>query len=363
LQVVFNILNKDFSGEKVLGIMRKYLPYILLLVILSVLMAWYLLTPNQTTLDEREGAFKVKDPARIGKVILHDDKKRDIVLEKKNGIWFVNDKYEARQDLIERLLEVVSRIESQAPVSKAAHENVLREMLASNIQVQVFYAGKSNPEKVYYVGGPTLDSKATYMLMQLDGKPASRPHIVRIPGFDGYLTPTYEVEEDVWRSRMVFNVNPESVKKLEVQYPENDVQSFSIEQAGRDSFKLLNSKGANTIVPQGVLYAYVSMYQGVQIEDFENENAEKDMILRQTPLAIISVTTQNGDAKLAKLFYMPVNRRSKTQMDEHGNDVKTDIDKLYIALNDDKDFGVAQIYVFGKLLRTFEEFTKSEPVK
>jgi tRNA A37 methylthiotransferase MiaB len=43
--------------------------------------------------------------------------------------------------------------------------------------------------------------------------------------------------------------------------------------------------------------------------------------------------------------------------------VKTDIDKLYIAINEDKDFGVAQVYVFGKLLRTFEEFTKPETAK
>ena len=106
--------------------MKKYIPYILLLVILSVLIGWFLLKPNQTTLDEKEGAFKVKDRERIGKVVLHDDKKRDIVLEKKNRIWWVNDKYEAREDLIERLLDVATRIESQAPVSKAAHENVLR---------------------------------------------------------------------------------------------------------------------------------------------------------------------------------------------------------------------------------------------
>jgi len=343
--------------------MKKYIPYILLLAVLGALLAWYLLKPNQTTLDEREGAFKVKDRARIGKVILHDDKKRDIVLEKKDGRWFVNDKYEAREDLIERLLDVSTRIESQAPVSKVAHENVLREMLAANIQVQIYYEGKSNPEKVYYVGGPTLDSKATYMLMQVDGKPASRPHIVRIPGFDGYLTPTYEVEEDVWRSRMVFDVNPEAIKIIEVKYPEQDALSFSVELAGRDSFVVYNSKRQTAKINQGGIYAYVSMYQGVQIEDFENENPEKELTLAQVPLAVISVTTQNGETKTAKLFYMPVNRRSKTQVDQQGNDVKTDIDKLYIALNNDKDFGVAQVYVFGKLMRSFEEFTKPETAK
>jgi hypothetical protein len=240
---------------------------------------------------------------------------------------------------------------------------VLREMLASNIQVQIYYEGKNNPEKVYYVGGPTLDSKATYMLMQVDGKPASRPHIVRIPGFDGYLTPTYEVEEDVWRSRMAFNVNPEAIKTIEVKYPEQDALSFSIELAGRDSFVLFNSKRQAANMKQGYLYAYVSMFQGVQIESFENENEEKELTLKQTPLAVVSVTTQNGETKVAKLFYMPVNRRSKTQFDEQGNDVKTDIDKLYIALNDDKDFGVAQVYVFGKLLRTFEEFIKADTAK
>ncbi len=342
--------------------MKKFLPYIILLLLLSVLMGWYVMNDNQSTVDKKEADFKVKNREKIVKVILHDDQKRTVVLEQKNGVWIVNDKHEAREDLMNQLLEVASRIESQSPVSKAAHENVLREMLASNIRVQIFCDGKTKPTKTYYVGGPTLDNRGTYMLMELNGKPAARPHIVVIPGREGYLTPVYEVEEDVWRNRTLISVKPEHVKNLEITYPEKNYQSFSLERISLDSFKLLNFKQEPEPIHQGILYTYLMLFENVQLETFEGNNDERDFTLKQTPYATIKINTTDGKDKIVNFYYMPVNRRSKKQFDEEGNELKIDTDKLYVSFNNDADFGVAQMYVVGRILRTFEDFLKANAI-
>ena len=340
--------------------MKRYLPYLIPILLLSGGLGWYFFTRQSSTLNQSEANFKVAYKERIGKIILHDDKKRTITLEKKDGRWMLNNKFQARQDLTNQLLNVVTRIESQAPVGKAAYQNVLREMLASNIQVQIFYEGENKPERVYYVGGPTLDSKGTYMLMEINGKPAERPHIVRIPGLDAYLTPSYEMEEDMWRSRTVFSLSPEAIQSISIRYPAENMQSFSLEAEGRDSFTLFNYLHEAEPVKQAYLYAYASFFTDVQIENFENENELRTEIVRQTPYAIVEVKSKTGETTSTKLFFMPINRRSKTQFDEQGNEVAADIDKLYISLNNDRDFGVAQIYVWGRVLRTFQDFLKAE---
>ncbi|HRN94655.1 MAG TPA: hypothetical protein PL084_08015, partial [Chitinophagales bacterium] len=131
--------------------MKKFLPHIIILLILGGIAAFYFLwNEDESTINKRESSFRIEKPESVTKIILHNERKQTITLEKKNGSWLVNGKFDAREDLIENLLTILSRIESQAPVSKAAHDNVLREMLAKNIQVQVFESNSSSPEKVFY---------------------------------------------------------------------------------------------------------------------------------------------------------------------------------------------------------------------
>lgn len=333
--------------------MKKYFPYLIAIVLLSSIAAFFLLRENENTINQREANFKIKNIAAVTKIILHDEQKRTITLTKAKSGWRVNEKFEARQDLIDHLLAILSKLESQAPVNKSAHENVLREMLAQNIQVQVFTTG-NRAEKVFYVGGPTLDGKGTYMILEVNGKLAERPHVVRVPGIDGYLTPAFEMKEEVWRSRKVFDVQPHQVSEISVIYPSSELQSFSIRAAG-DSFQLANAKGEIENVKQSVLYSYCAMYEGIYFEAFDNENEQREAILKERPYAIISLKEKNGKNNEVKLYYMPVNRRSKRLFDEHGNDVSVDVDRFF-ALHNNKDFAIAQVYVFGKLLRKYQDF-------
>lgn len=333
--------------------MKKYFPYLIAIVVLGGIAAFFLLSENESTINQREANFKIKNPAAVTKIILHDEQNRTITLAKTKSGWQVNEKFEARQDLIDHLLSILAKLESQAPVSKAAHENVLREMLAKNIQVQVF-TGSGAAEKVFYVGGPTLDSKGTYMILEVNGKLANRPHVVRVPGIDGYLTPAFEMKEEVWRSRKVFDAQPQQVAAISVVYPASEWQSFSIKAVG-DSFELRNAKGELERANQSVLYSYCAMYEGIYFEAFDNGSEQRESTLKEQPYAIITLKEKNGKTSEVKLFYMPINRRSKRLFDEQGNDVLVDVDRFF-ALHNNKDFAIAQVYVFGKLLRKYQDF-------
>ena len=238
-------------------------------------------------------------------------------------------------------------------MGKAAYENVLREMLAKSIQVQVFTGGAS-PQKIFYVGGSTLDGQGTYMILDVNGKLASRPHIVRVPGIRGYLTPAFEMKEETWRDRKIFGTSPQNIASISVQYPASHMQSFSI-AAVADSFVLYNANGETEAANQSLLYSYCAMYESIYFEAFDNENQERESTLKETPFSILTLKDKTGNATEVKLYYMPINRRSKRLFDEHGNDILADVDRFF-ALANGKDFAIAQVYVFGKLLRKYQDF-------
>ncbi len=335
--------------------MKKYLPYAAIIIVFVVAIGWYIHSQSAESINQREGDFAVK--GNITKIVLDDTEKKHLELTKKGDIWLVNGKYEAREELIKLLLEALNRVTSLAPVPHNGHDHVIREMMASDVKVQVF-KGSDKPSKVYYVGGPTVDSRGTYMLLEMNGKTASRPHITYLPGYNGYLTPRFNTDEENWRTRIAFNEQENDFVKLSVEYPYAEQNSFSITRVADDSFAVapLDEKYRITApYEQKYVKQYLSFYNPIYIEAFENSNSKKDSIMNTTPYCRFRITKRDGSLKSVNLYYLPLNKRSKTEFDLNDKKLSHDIDHYYASLND-TDFALVQYYVFGKLLRSYKDF-------
>jgi hypothetical protein len=339
--------------------MKKYGIYILLIVLLAAAGGWFGYNKMKERAEKREGEFAYSKGADIYKVVLTDLKNNKLELELKDGKWIVNNKYEARTEQVQALMEAVTRMESLAPVSRNAHENVLKELAAENTKVQVYIKGEDEPVRTYLVGGPTLDSKQTYMLNMPDGEPAKRPHMVFLPGFRGYLTARFITNEEQWRSRIAFSYKRDDIKALSVTYPTEPERSFVIERLGADSFSL--SPGAeqfriNEFTKQNYIRQYLDFYTTLSIETYDNEYSKKDSLKTTVPYSVISVTDLNNKVNKVTLYRMPIGKRSKTQFDDKGNELTFDLERFYAWMNGDTDFAIAQYYVFGNVLRSYQEF-------
>ncbi len=53
---------------------------------------------------------------------------------------------------------------------------------------------------------------------------------------------------------------------------------------------------------------------------------------------------------------MDLNQRSKTQFDRKGNQLQYDLDRMFVSFNEGKDFGILQMFVFGKLFQNYSSF-------
>ena len=338
--------------------MKKFLPYIVILIALALAAAWFAKHQTKGTINEQEGDFAVKEKKEIAKIVLTDTENKRIELTNQGGVWMVNGKYPAREELTQQLLDAVSRVTSLCPVPTAAHDNVIREMLAHHVKTEIFDL-KGNLLKSYWVGGPSVDGQNTYMLLEIDGKPANRPHMTYIPGVKGYLTFRYSTDEENWRTKVLFNYKPEEIKSLSLEYPNEEINSFVITNVAKDSFTLspLDEKfRIRDSYAQKFIGQYLAFYSSISIEAYDNSYSKKDSLVKTTPFAIITITEKDNSVNKVRLFRMPVNERSKSDYDANGHEITYDIDHFYASIHDEKDFAIVQYYIFGKPLRSYKDF-------
>lgn len=333
--------------------MKKYVLYIV--VTLSLLMAAIALYYFRFV--PKEQGFAVKEIGKVTKIVMKNTKQQQIVLSRQGDQWLVNEKYPVRQELMSILLNTISRVTSLSSVPKRAHDHVIRQLMTDHVKVQIF-AG-DNVLKTYYVGEETTNGRGTYMLLESEHENEKRPHITYVPGYQGFLTPIYaNMDEDTWRSRVVFAYTEQDIEQLTVKYFENDKASFRINRVSGDSF-VVRPLNEQYLINQPnelrYLKQYLAFYQSISSEAFETANSQKDSIMRTTPYCTIEVKNTKGETNKVNMYYMSITKRTKSVVDQNGKPLTYDLDRYYASQND-KDFLVVQYYVFGKILRQYADF-------
>ena len=336
--------------------MRRYLPLGVGFLLIGFGLLYYAWTQYPAWKVSQEGAFAWKNTEELQRIVLKSADGNKMELVKQQGGWKINGKYAPKADALQALLEVLQRVEYLYPVPKAAHDHVVRELLTESIVVEL-YTTDQQPVKKYWVGGATLDGKGTYMLLERNGKPASRPYITYIPGFRGYLTTRYQPDEAGWRSRQIFALQPEQIQEMRLIYPADSQRSFIIVQPRPGQFDLKPITESFRIADTPThryIRQYLGVFENIHAEAFSPDNSSKDSLKQTTPWCHFLVTDTTGKQTRLALYRMPVMKRTKSvQTDATGGEY--DGDRFYFWLND-TDFGILQYYVWGKTFRKYNDF-------
>lgn len=325
----------------------------LLIVLVLAAVAYYFYTQNaNTTLETDERDFAVEDTASITRIFMADKNGREVLLDRNpEGGWILDETHAVRKDAIDMLLETMNRITVKAPVSKSMFNNVLKNMVNLGIKVEI-YQGGDNPSKTYYVGTSNQNHTGTYML--LDG--ASKPFLMHIEGFYGFLGPRYIIRANDWRKNGLFNYPYGDIQQIEVSYRDEPQRGFRIEVGSTpEDLALYNSN--DQPMPgfdSTEVRSFLALFQDINYEGFEETKTEAfiDSIKAATPYKVISVTDQAGETVRAELFRKPSPPGS---MDFDGNTIENDLDRLYIWINRDL-FVVGQYYVLDKISADLSAF-------
>lgn len=325
--------------------MKKNLIYLAILILLSGL-AYFLYTKNQKSGSFSATDFAIKDTSSITRIFLADKKGNKVTLTRKNAAeWLVDNQFNVRADAINTLLKTICLVEVKNPVPKKSHNNIVKDMAARAVKIEIYTQDEEDPQLVYYVGGATHDDIGSYMIKEGD----ETPFICYIPGFNGYLSTRYMTRMKDWRDTEIFRYNSIlDVKSVSVEYPQKPDNSFQIDILTSNSFgiKALQNGKKLALVDTLALKDYLTGWKYINFEAFDYPDERmKDSIISSSPLAIYRMEKSDGK-KVEIRSYL---KRPGQNMPSYNKEVMFDVDRMYGKLSNEEDLVIIQYFVFDKL--------------
>ncbi|MBX2904669.1 MAG: DUF4340 domain-containing protein [Taibaiella sp.] len=344
--------------------MRKTLIYIVILAVLGTAIYYLLPGGGESPFDPAEAGFTVKDTSAIGKLFLAAPGGDMVTVERTDSGWVVNKQYPALPSMVNLLLTTIMKQSALYPVPKAAFNNAVEGLATHGTKVEVYDRG-GKKMKVFYVGGIAVNNSGTYMMME----GAKQPYVVQQEGFVGYLTPRYSAKLRDWRDRTVFNVAPEDIKSVSLQYAGKPEQSFTVTRGPNDS-PVVAAEPRVMNSPDGMnerrASAYLRFFRNVNCEGYLNGLSDNDTTIKTAPKhSSIDMVLKSGKVKHVDIYWMAVNKRSKNQKaSDLANDAPEDYDadRMYAIINDYKDTVMIQQLIFHNIFRKAPEFFRKDVV-
>jgi len=316
---------------------------------------YFFIFSDKDVYSRKEAGFTVKDTADVGKLFLVRTDGESVKLTRTDSGWMLDDRYRARKGTVDNLLGVMKMQQAVYPVPEASHNGVISGLSGSSVKVEV-YDRDGDRVTTFYVGGPAYNFSGTYML--LEG--ATRPYVVQIPNFHGFLTPAYSTDFAEWRDRTVVNLPPDQVQQFSIQYATDSQSSFTILNDGAEpkvvpAQELSATSSLNTRRTQ----SYLKFFTDIYCEGYLNGTEKIDSIISSVPrFCTMDITAKNGWKQHIEIFKMPLNRRSKNLATAKDGDY--DIDRFYGVINNYKDTVLLQAFTFDKFFRRGIEFFEED---
>ncbi len=325
---------------------------LLFFTILTIVYFWYS-NQESTTEQSTVGAdreFAIENTDQIHKIFIADRKGQQTTLVRKAGYWEYNDQYKVNPNVMKNLLDAISRIEVKFQPADAAVSTMVASLASNGLKVEL-YDQTGELLKSYYIGGSTPDERGTYMIMA----GASQPYVNYLPGWSGNLRFRFNLQGDQWRDKTVFAFQHEEVKTLKVIYPKQQSKSFEI-QTDKNRFSVSpvyqSSRKEQEIKP-GSIQRYLTGFDHLIAESFENNNPRKDSIRRNVPFCSITVNRLNGETR--KVDFYPIFYQPGFDI-KSGEIISSNEVERFFADIDGKDLMLVQNRVFKNVFWAYDFF-------
>ncbi|MCB0633257.1 MAG: DUF4340 domain-containing protein [Saprospiraceae bacterium] len=335
--------------------MNRTIILLIVFLVLAGFTGWYFYggTPDKTSLLKAERTFKV-DPEDIGKIFIADREGTQTTLERRKDHWVVNGQYRAYDNAVDNLLDAISRIEMDFKPPEAMVPNMVKSLATNGLKVEI-YDRRERQIMAYYLGGTTQDETGTFIIRE----GFDQPYVAHIPGWTGNLRYRYNLRGDEWRDKSVFRADISDIAEVGVEYPQQKNQSFRILRQDGD-WKVLPfyeiTPTINRLEQEGAVETYLTEFEGIFAETFQNDNPQRDSLREQLPFCTIQLKTRDGNVQQADFYprypKIPINPETGVPIPSG------DVVERYSVLSSSGDFMVVQQAIFQKLFRPYGFFFK-----
>lgn len=264
--------------------------------------------------------FKIKETTKVDKVILASPK-GEVELSFNGSRWSVNNQYPADEQLITVLFATLQQVEAKRKAASSLIDSLSHSIQATGVKVSLFEQGEIL--RTFYVGGNVLKTEAYF----LDN--AQDPYLMNIPGYRVYVAGIFELDENGWRDKRIFNFNWRNFKRLTAQFSQHPDQNFEISDQG-NGFDLNDALPSDTTRLNDYLDA-VSLLVADHFAS-EEERAAYDSLAQTQPLVTIKAFDL-GNNPYSLQLYRPLQGKEEVfgKMDE-GDQVLFGLDRIQPVL-------------------------------
>ena len=351
---------------------KNYISIVIIAIL--VIIAGILIGNNRYLSSLRGEAFDytVYDTASITKLFFADKSGHQVLLQREGNGWLVNNEYTANQSMINEMLYTLNRMRIKMPVSVKKSDNIVTRMASNNTKVEVyqilprinlfnkvkmFY--HETRSKVFYIGDVTQDNQGTYVLKEGGDK----VYVAHLPGLRGTLSPRFTANPVDWRSHRIFAEKMDNIASVKLEINGDPHNSFIINQLGRAQFTMDRLDGEPVEFSDNKVLTLMMAFNDVRFEAFLNEvePARRDSIISSPFQQRLTLTTKDGEVISVTTFKLMANADLYDYSDEdleNFEDMIKDPDHQYALLSEGNEFVLIQDFVFGKLLKPADYYSK-----
>lgn len=159
-------------------------------------------------------------------------------LEKSRNLWSVNQEYLLDASMQQVFFKLLEQISIQRPIVGENATEIKQNVLDSGVQVNIY--GNENLLNSYTVGGD-FQAMRSYFVKGED------VYLVQLPGYQSYVAGIFEVPENDWRDRVVFDGIWQDMVSLKISRPNKETVEFKyqdrllrIQNQEADSAEVMN---------------------------------------------------------------------------------------------------------------------------
>jgi hypothetical protein len=270
---------------------------------ISTLLVYFFLYGNDSTVVDKN-LFKVENLTAIDRVELTSGKEK-VELKFNGARWRVNDQL-ADPSMIDVLFATLQQVEPKRPVASSIADSIQKQLGENGVMVRLFEG--DHLQKEFVAGGNSSKTQAYFKDTE-----TGQLVVMMIPGYRVYASGIFELNENGWKDKYVFNFNWRNFKQLKVSFPQNEANGFEVEMGMQN----VEIKGMEADTAK--LNDFLDAISLITVEQFvSKEDVPKyDSLVLSGPLMNIQVSDISG--KEYQLALYPSQQKNETLAIVHGN--------------------------------------------
>src|SRR5690349_7025543 len=184
---------------------------------ITTALLWFYLNREEEPVDKT--IFKVEDLKQIDKIVL-TKKEKTIELKFNGARWRVNNQV-ADRSMIDVLFATLQQAEPKRQIVESLQDSITTILKNEGVKVSLYSA--DNLQKEFLVGGNVNKTQAYF-------KPVNEEecYLMVIPGYRVYTSGIFELEENGWKDKYVFDFNWKNFQALKATFQGNHKNDFEI---------------------------------------------------------------------------------------------------------------------------------------